>query len=112
MNCTGCPSYNRGKGSQACYKCPDQINIKPASKPGPRIINMQSELIEDIAEIIPKDLRDILVTLDPKESTMLLQSIILKMTHQEIAEYHLYNATKTVQRKINNSLALIRSAAL
>jgi len=110
MNCTGCPSYNRGKGSQACYACPDQLNIKPASKPGPRIINMRSEEIEDIAELLSKPIQDILPTLDPKQSTMLLQSIILKMTHQEIAEYHLFSATKTVQRKINIALDLIKYA--
>lgn len=108
MNCTGCPSYNRGKGSQACYTCPDQLNIKPASKPGPRIINMRAEEIEDIAELISKPMKDILSTLDPKHSTMLLQSIILGMTHKEIAEYHLFSATKTVQRKINTALELIK----
>ena len=108
MNCAKCPSYRRGKGSQACYKCPDQLNIKPASKPGPRIINMRAEDIEEIAEIIPKPMKDILSTLDPKQSTMLLQSVILGMTHQEIAEYHLFSATKTVQRKINTALELIR----
>ena len=108
MNCANCPSYRRGKGSQACYTCPDQLNIKPASKPGPRIINMRAEDIEEIAEIIPKPMKDILATLDPKHSTMLLQSVILGMTHQEIAEYHLFSATKTVQRKINTALELIR----
>ena len=110
MNCANCPSYRRGNGSQACYTCPDQLNIKPTSKPGPRIINMRAEDIEEIAEIIPKPMKDILSTLDPLQSTMLLQSVILGMTHQEIAEYHLFSATKTVQRKINIALELIKYA--
>lgn len=110
MNCTGCSSYRRGRGSQACYKCPDQLNIKPSGRPGPRIINMRAEDIEEIVEVIPPSIKDILLTLDPKHSTMLLQSIVLEMTHQEIAEYHLFSATKTVQRKINTALELIRYA--
>ena len=113
VSCNGCPSYNKGRGTKACLKCPDQPDPKiPQPKPGPRIINMQAETIEDIAEMIPKSTRDILKTLDPKDSTMLLQSIILGMTHQEIAEYHLYRASKTVQRKINISLDIIRFAAV
>lgn len=72
---------------------------------------MRSEIIEDMAEMVPKTTKDILLTLDPLDSTMLLQSIILNMTHKEIADYHLFNATKTVQRKINKSFDIIRSNA-
>lgn len=108
MNCAKCPSYRQGKGSQACFKCQDQINVRADSKPGPRIINMQSEIIEDIAEMIPKKVREILITLDPMDSTMLLQVVILKMNHQEIAEFHQFKARRTVLRKIKKTVAMLR----
>lgn len=112
MSCNGCPSYNKGRGSRACLKCPDQPEPKIIIKPGPRITNMRSETIEDIAEMLPKTTRDILITLDPLDSTILLQSIILNMTHKEIAEYHTFNATKTVQRKIKKAIDIIKENAI
>lgn len=109
MSCSGCQSYRDGQGSKACLVCPDQPEPKILIKPGPRIINMRSEIIEEMAEMIPKTVKEILVTLDPLDSTMLLQSIILNMTHKEIADYHLFNATKTVQRKLSNALDILKS---
>ncbi len=112
MSCNGCPSYNKGRGSRACLKCPDQPEPKIVIKPGPRITNMRSETIEDIAEMLQKTTKDILITLDPLDSTMLIQSIILNMTHKEIAEFHQYKSAKTVQRKINLALDTIKENAI
>ena len=112
MNCAECPSYKKGKGSKACLVCPDQRDVLPRYKPNPSTFYLQADIVEELAALVPKNAKDILLTLDPLESTMLLQSIILNMTHEEIAEYHLYNATKTLQRKITKAMSLIRDGVV
>ena len=103
MNCNTCSSYRNGRGSKACTTCDKFKDILPPSKPGPQIVNMRAEIIEDMSGIIPKEIIDTIRPQDLTQATMLLQSVILKATHEEIAEYHQVSK-KTVQRRINDAI--------
>jgi hypothetical protein len=69
---------------------------------------MRADILEEISEYVPPTIKEALMTIDVTDATMLLQAQVLNMTHQEIAQYHLYKASKTVQRKINLSLDIIK----
>jgi len=88
-NCSECPSYNRGQGTRKCLRCSEYALFRVKEKPAPNICRFPQEFIDNV----PDDPRmktafDLLASLDDISATMLLQSTVLKMTHQEIADYH------------------------
>lgn len=92
MNCTACAHYNRGQGTRCCLSC-DKFKDLIQSRPriGPPLVRVDKNIIENI--ISPdnptvKSVFAVLSKIDPYDATIILQSTILRMTHEEIADYH------------------------
>lgn len=109
--CSTCQSYNKGKGTRACLMCVEFKDILPQGKPNPDIIRLPKELLENLNNPSKplSNIFDLIAHLAPVPATMLLQSMLLQMTHREIAAYHqmLYSHT-TCRRKISEAIEAIR----
>ena len=110
MNCSACPSYKRGRGSQACLTCDKYEDVLPKYKPPPPTASIPYIVLEEAA--MPERLRssfEALRHIDDESATMILQSLLLGMKHQEIAEYHnkLYSRS-SISRKISNGLHQVK----
>ena len=105
FNCVNCESYNKGKGTKACFACE---NIKSSLPPKTRFVPVYKvEDVTELQEYYSQDLTAALQQLDPAQSTMILQSHFLKMSHREIGEYHKLDAS-TCNRRIKKGLSIIK----
>lgn len=112
FDCRECRYWNGGEGCDICKACNMFKNITIESKTSPQIQGGEKEEVEDninsssnIPMDRPTDLTLVLHDMDNDiQATMLLQNHFLKMSHDEIAEYHnkLYSRS-TVSRMIKKA---------
>ena len=99
MSCATCDSYNKGKGSKACTRCPEikQLNILPRAMPCIDYVKLPREIIEALScEDDPVDIYSILTI---KESTIIFYLYTLNLTHQEAANH--LNIDRSIVTKKN-----------
>lgn len=111
MNCSECPSYNRGQGTRKCLRCSEYAAFVVKEKPAPNICRFPQEFMDNVPDIPRfKTALDMLKGLDDVSATMLIQATILGMTHQEIADYHQTMFSRSaVSRKLITAINDLRA---
>ena len=113
MNCTACPSYNRGHGQRDCLKCAKYRDIlkKSVKRQTIRIDVAPQAILEQIADENPQviGILDALQSLPPMLSAITAMVYVSGLTHQQIAEI-MGVSRQTVSRKSKAALIRIRRA--
>ena len=91
MDCSACPSYNRGRGQKVCLSCKKYktFQIKDARRQTIRFEIIPQAILEQVEDLTQKvNILEVLRKLPLELSAPVLMYWILGATQQEIADYH------------------------
>ncbi len=110
MNCYGCPSYKKGRGTRRCLTCDEFKSSKLMSryKPCVNYVKIPRMILESLTMDTETDYYSLL---DPIAATMLFMKYHLNLDNLTIAKL-LNISEKTVRRKNKYSLALLNTCIL
>lgn len=108
--CNNCPSYKKGRGTEACIKCPEikQLNILQRAQPCVDYVKIPREILEALSE---QNNIDIYSPLSIDESILIFMIYTLNLTQREIANY-LKISLAMVNKKKKSSLLKLRTYIL
>lgn len=88
--CRACPSYNRGAGTETCFKCAryKEITDMYTDRETIRVVHIPSALIEEVADHSHQDfsMLQAIRKLDPKEMCAALMRYYGNATMEEIGQ--------------------------
>lgn len=111
-NCHKCGSYNRGKGTAACFKCPKYKDVILATHVRPKIITevFPQAILEQVADTTGPNGEDVIAlmrSLPINEMVVILLRYYGNLTIDEISNA-IEVGTATVSRRLKSAMDKLR----